>query len=161
MKTRPLADICSQARCCNVWPDIKDGLLAELEELDALLKANASLLKDADPDLVRLQSLAAVLHSFNTVYEGIFKQILKAGGRLPVDDGQWHSAVLSAMREAPENADGILDQEQYLALRECLRFRHVFRQGYLLKLNWEKMRPLVQSLSPLHAALRNKICARL
>jgi len=39
------------------------------------------------------------------------------------------------------------------ALDEYLRFRHLFRNAYGFELDWTRIRPLLQRLGPLHAAV--------
>ena len=97
-----------------------------------------------EPDGIERSALAAMLHSFYTGVENIFKRIATASdGGLP-DGRNWHRDLLASMARPGAHRPAALSQAARLALRPYLDFRHVFRHGYGFDLQWEKMSGLVR-----------------
>ena len=114
-----------------------DRLMDEYRPLLARLAAR-------EPDNIERSALAAMLHSFYTGVENIFKRIAIAlDGGLP--DGQnWHRDLLASMARPGAHRPAALSQAARLALRPYLDFRHIFRHGYGFDLQWDKMAGLVR-----------------
>ncbi|MGH9853286.1 MAG: hypothetical protein ACREBD_25890 [Blastocatellia bacterium] len=117
-------------------------ITVELQQLNHLLDVHRPLLlKSASeaPNEIEISALAAMLHSFYTGIENIFKRIvLELGDALPAGES-WHRELLDEMSGPSAARAAVISMPMRDRLREYLRFRHVFRQAYLFQLRWDKM----------------------
>jgi len=125
---------------------LRKQIAVERQQLNRLLDVHRPLLvKSASetPTEIEISALAAMLHSFYTGIENIFKRIaVELGDTLPAGES-WHRELLDSMT-APSSAHAaVISMPLRDRLREYLRFRHVFRQAYLFQLRWDKMSSLV------------------
>lgn len=121
-------------------------ITVELQQLNHLLDVHRPLLdkcaSDA-PNEIEISALAAMLHSFYTGIENIFKRIvLESGGTLPSGEA-WHRELLDVLSNPDQARAAVISTPLRDRLREYLRFRHVFRQAYSFELRWDKMASLV------------------
>lgn len=121
-------------------------IAVELQQLHRLLEVHRPLLARCAselPDEIEISALAAMLHSFYTGIENIFKRIvLESGDTLPSGEA-WHRKLLDVMSNAGQKRAALISAPLRDRLREYLRFRHVFRQAYSFDLRWDKMASLV------------------
>ncbi|MGH9799010.1 MAG: hypothetical protein ACRD82_01465 [Blastocatellia bacterium] len=125
---------------------LRKQIAIELEQLNHLLDVHRPLLNQCasePPSEIEISALAAMLHSFYTGIENIFKRIaLESGGTLPSGEA-WHRKLLDAMSNPSATGVALISTQLRDRLRDYLRFRHVFRQAYSFQLRWEKMASLV------------------
>ena len=134
--------------------------MVEQEQLDRLIEVHRPLLlrcATSTPDDIELSALAAMLHSFYTGIENLFKRIeVETDATLPRGES-WHRELLDAMRWSSRVRPAVISAPLRDRLREYLEFCHVFRQAYSFQLRWDKMSPLVldceQTLRRLEAEL--------
>jgi len=130
-----------------VWDRLRKQVVVEREQLNRLLEVHRPLLvrcATTTPNDIELSALAAMLHSFYTGIENIFKRIaVEIDGALPHGES-WHRELLDAMRRPSAARPAVISAPLRDRLREYLEFRHVFRQAYAFQLRWDKMSPLVQ-----------------
>jgi hypothetical protein len=129
-----------------VWPKLAKQINVEGEQLRRLIEIHSRLLAKCasqPPNEIELSALAALLHSFYTGVENIFKRVaVELDGETPRGEA-WHRQLLETMA-APTSLRGALISESMRdTLSEYLAFRHVFRQAYSFDLRWEKMSGLV------------------
>jgi len=98
------------------------------------------------PTEIELSALAALLHSFYTGVENIFKRVAVELDGEPVRGDSWHRELLLRMKSPTAHRPALLSEELHDSLNEYLRFRHVFRNAYSFDLDWQKMSPLVLRL---------------
>lgn len=141
--------------------DVRVKIEIELNQLRALLTAHQAVIeasKCVDPGLIEMSALAAMLHSFYTGVENIFKRIsIEIDENLPQSD-IWHRQLLDQMTEASERRPAVITKSVRITLRGYLDFRHVFRHAYTFELNWRKMAVFVhkcdEALSDLEQELQ-------
>jgi hypothetical protein len=125
---------------------LRKQIAVELQQLHHLLAVHQPLLikcASAAPHAIEISALAALLHSFYTGIENLFKRItLESGQVLPAGEA-WHRELLDAMTQSSASRVAVLSPALRDCLREYLRFRHVFRQAYSFQLRWDKMAALV------------------
>ncbi len=94
-----------------------------------------------------LRVLGSILHDFYTCIEKIFKKIsITIDDDLP-SDPEWHSTLLNRMSlDIPSIRKKVIDEKLKEILYDYLRFRHIFRNIYGFKFNWEKISHLVESI---------------
>jgi len=133
----------------------------ELAQLHRPLDSHRPLLEacaSRAPSAIELSALAALLHSFYTGVENLFKRVaIKLDGALPRGE-VWHRRLLNSVAAPGEARPAVISKELRDRLRGYLDFRHVFRHAYTFDLRWEKMAGLVgscaETLGQLEAELR-------
>lgn len=117
----------------------------EREHLNRLIETHRPLLDKCvgeAPSDIELSALAAMLHSFYTGVENIFKRVaLQLDGALP-SGVSWHRELLDSMSQPHSIRAAIVSKALHERLKEYLKFRHVFRQAYAFQLQWEKIASL-------------------
>jgi hypothetical protein len=120
-----------------VWDDLWEEIGVEREQLRHLLDVHQSLLKKyavGPPDEIELSALAAMLHSFYSGAENIFKRAtLELGDRLSAGDS-WHKDLLESMAQPASGRGAILSPQLKQRLKGYLEFRHFFRHSYVFVL---------------------------
>ena len=125
--------------------NLKEQVCFELNELQKLLLDNRehlNRLEGCDPGRFEIAAAAAILHSFYTGIENIFKRIEKEFGALPATAG-WHRELLGLMCNPSDRHPQVISNELGELLAAYMGFRHVFRQAYSHQLDWNKMLPLL------------------
>ena len=133
----------------SAWDKFRKQQATEREQLQRLVSGMNRLLakcRTTDPTEIELSALAALLHSFYTGVENIFKRVTVELDGEPVRGDAWHRELLLRMKTSTANRPMLLSEELHDSLNEYLRFRHVFRHAYSFDLDWQKMAPLVLRL---------------
>src|ERR1035441_2257514 len=145
----------------SAWDKFRKQQATERERLQRLLSGIHGLLakcRTTAPTEIELSALAALLHSFYTGVENIFKRVAVELDGEPVRGESWDRELFvwvgwgewgggrvrgdSCLRElllrmksptAPRPA--LLSEELHDSLNEYLRFRHVFRNAYYFDLD--------------------------
>ncbi len=145
-----------------MWHELKGDLQAAFLDLDAEVAPFKGLIQEMrnkQPDHTQTMALAAMLHSLYTGMEGVLKRIHRLrGGSAPRRD-TWHSDLLLASSQSSGALRAPVSPALALRLKEYLRFRHRFRQGYGHELNWELLRPLVLGVEELLAQFKAETMA--
>ena len=106
-------------------------------------KLHASSQKDFDEDTCVL--IAYHLHVIYGLFENLFTRIAANFGNHIDDSTQWHTLLLKRMSlNVPDVRAAVIRQETYLMLDELRRFRHLFRNAYVLNFNPDKLRLVVK-----------------
>jgi hypothetical protein len=100
------------------------------------------------PTDIELSALAALLHSFYTGIENIFKRVAVDLDGHPVRGDKWHQDLLQRMTQPGPTRPALLPPDLCTTLQDYLAFRHVFRNAYSFDLPWDKMAALVLDLAP-------------
>jgi hypothetical protein len=128
-----------------VLDKLRKQVAVEFEQLDKLIEVHRPLLdkcKNAAPTDIELSALAAMMHSFYTGIENIFKRVtVEMDGGLPTG-ASWHRDLLDSMSEPSDVRGAVLSTELRHRLEEYLKFRHFFRQAYSFQFEWEKLSSL-------------------
>lgn len=129
-----------------MWDKLRKQVAVEFEQLEELIEVHRPLLDKCGktlPTAIELSALAAMLHSFYTGIENIFKRAcVELGGTLPASPA-WHRELLDSMSKPNDLRDAVISLNLGRRLEEYLKFRHVFRQAYSFQLQWEKLSALV------------------
>lgn len=129
-----------------MWDKARKEALVEREQLNTLLETHRALLAKCtvtSPDAIEISALAAMLHSFYTGIENIFKRIsIEIDGGPPRGES-WHRELLDRMTRPSTSRPAVVSASMRDMLRGYLDFRHVFRRAYAFQLQWEKMSLLV------------------
>lgn len=142
------------------WDKFRRQQTAEREQLQRLLSGIHSLLiqcRTTPPTEIELSALAALLHSFYTGVENIFKRVSVEIDGEPVRGDSWHRELLQRMKMPTGYRPALLPEKLHDSLNEYLRFRHVFRNAYSFDLDWQKMSQLVLRLEETFQELKNAL----
>lgn len=91
------------------------------------------------------------LHGLYSAFENIFRNIAKAFEN-QLDPSSWHRQVLQRMKlDLSPVRPALIDEEAYEKLDELVRFRHLFRTGYGLRLDGQRLQLVVRKAMELKA----------
>ncbi len=129
-----------------MWDNLKEEIAVEVEMINRLLEGHRELLNkchNTSPNNIEISALAAMLHSFYTGIENLFKRIAIYVDNNPPRGEAWHSQLLKSMTEVTQNRPAVISESLRIQFQSYLNFRHVFRHAYTFELRWSKMSPLV------------------
>jgi len=132
----------------------------EINEIDTLFKEYELFFADMnyeEPDLVQKTVMSNILHSFYTGLENIFKRISKDFDYINIVGEGSHRALLNNVYNRNNKREAIIDEETYNLLDEYRKFRHFFRHGYSFQLDWERIKPLSDTLFDLWEKLKEQL----
>ena len=129
-----------------MWPETHAKVGTELSLLNRLLHEYRdlfSMASRAEPAGIEVLALSALLHSFYTGVENVFKRIAdEIDGSIP-SGGRYHAQLASQMAQPLGARPAVISRDLRNRLGEYLEFRHVFRYAYSFNLDWAKMSRLV------------------
>ena len=129
-----------------MWDRLREQVTLERGQLHRLLRVHRPLLAKcavSPPNDIELSALAAMLHSFYSGIENIFKRTtLELGDPMPGGES-WHKELLDGMTQPTGNRRPVLAPGLRDRLKEYMEFRHVFRHAYTFDLRWDRMKTLV------------------
>ena len=137
---------------------IKEQIKFKLNDIDRLFSEYELIfekIKVEEPDLFDMTILGSVLHSFYNGLENIFEIIAKNIDNNVPSGNKSHQELLHQMASENGFRHEIISEDLYLKLREYATFRHFYRHAYSFQLNWEKMKPLVESISSVWKETKN------
>ncbi|MBE2220807.1 MAG: hypothetical protein IAF02_04670 [Anaerolineae bacterium] len=123
---------------------LKAEIYDSLEAIAAAYsKLNEISQQEYDEDTCIL--IAYHLHVIYGLFENIFTRIAANFGNHLDDSTQWHTLLLKRMSmEIPNTRPAVISQNTYLVLDELRRFRHLFRNAYVLKFDPDRIRLIVR-----------------
>lgn len=129
-----------------MWDRLRKQVALERQQLGTLLEMYRSLLQKCarnPPNEIELSALAAMLHSFYSAIENIFKRIVSELDGRPSGGEFWYRELLDTMAKPGKARPTVLSSDLADRLDDYLQFRHVFRHAYVFDLRWDRMRSLV------------------
>lgn len=132
-----------------------------LNEMEKIHTEAAELLAKAgetEPDHLIVRAAGSILHDFYLAAEEIFIAVAEdLDGGLPAGT-HWHRDLLrNVTLELPGIRPPVISTELAADLDEYLRFRHLFRHHYGFKLQWKRMRPLLETMGVLLDRFRKEV----
>ncbi|MBX3274846.1 MAG: hypothetical protein KF729_31570 [Sandaracinaceae bacterium] len=131
----------------------------EREALDARREETAELLErwEAERGLPRaeLVLVATNVHGYYTALETALERIARVvDDHVPAGPG-WHAELLAQMRvEVPSLRPAVVAASILPELHELRRFRHFFRNAYVLELDPARVRAQAERLVEIHPSVR-------
>jgi hypothetical protein len=100
------------------------------------------------------------LHVIYGLFENLFTRIAANFGNHVDDSTQWHTLLLRRMTlNVPGIRPSVIGQETFRLLDELRRFRHLFRNAYILKFDPDKLRLIVEDAFSLESLYPTEIAA--
>lgn len=132
--------------------DSSDDLLSRLEEALAQMGPESS---DSDR-----MAIGGYLHHLYTACEAALERVVReVDGRSPSGPHS-HRELLECARVAvPSVRPRLVSQSTFDALARLLSFRHAYRHGYAMRLEWSRLGPLVHEARDLCRAVRSDLDA--
>ena len=132
--------------------DLREHVEAEFENIAQVLTQLQSVGELAGLSPVMLAGVAALLHSLYNGVENILKQISRDKG-LGIPAGPaWHQELLRLVTEAD-----VIDEQLKGRLRPYLAFRHFFVHAYTVRLDPQRISPLLDGAAGLVAQFRKQV----
>ena len=129
-------------------PELREEVeleLAMLREHIGSIEALRQKVRNAAPDVVETMALGAFLHGFYNGIENAFKRIAIQVDGGPPRGESWHQELLERMTGASPNRPPVISKALARSLQDYLGFRHLFRNLYSYRLEWEHMRNMVNA----------------
>lgn len=125
---------------------------------DEAERALLALSGTASPDRFHLRSVGSILHDFYTAVEDIFEMVAQdLDGGLP-SGPECCRRLLNTMSLPVEGVrPGCISKETATWLNDYLSFRQVFRNVYGHRLEWQRMKPLLEQLPGRYGSLKQEI----
>lgn len=140
---------------------LNENIQGELASLGRITEEAKQLLErmPKKPSFIEIRAAGSIVHDFYSGIERIFERIaITLGPGLPVAGPGWHTVLLQSMETTASGIrSAVIDHGLALRLLDYLRFRHLFRHSYGYDLQWEKLRPLVESLEDMLVTTRHQL----
>ena len=137
-------------------------LKAQLRELISAIEEAYSALSEAEP-ATNDQSSIVVSYFLHVIYghfENLFVGIARAFENQIEDQSQWHAELLERMTLDIEGIrPAVISKESLLYLDEMRRFRHLFRNAYLLRFDPERLALVLRDARRLQACYGDELNA--
>jgi hypothetical protein len=98
------------------------------------------------------------LHVLFGHFENLFTRIARAFENQIEDQAQWHSELLWRMTLDIEGIrPAVISKESHISLDELLRFRHLFRNAYLLRFDPGRLAIVLREARPLQGQYQREL----
>jgi len=135
----------------------------DVAALDSRAQETAEILDGwGDQGLARpeLVLIAVNIHGYYTALEAACERVAKQLDQELPQGNSWHLELLEQMRtNVPGLRPALIPDEVARDLHELRKFRHFFRNAYVLELDAEQVRQQAQRLTHVHDALRDHLGA--
>lgn len=129
-----------------MWPDLEEQIAveeAEIRELVAFHQELLAICRTRAPVGIELTASGAFLHALYSGIENICRRIaIELDGKVP-KGGDWHRRLLRVMTQATVERPRVISDDLHSRLLGYLDFRHLFRNIYIFRMDWERMKDLV------------------
>lgn len=125
----------------------KGEIEREIKKLGTLEKEMAEVLSRKRLSFFETRTSGSILHDFYSGIEKIFKKIaVRIDGDIPIGM-DWHTELIERMTVDIDGVrPAVINDDLSKTLFEYLRFRHLFRNVYGFKLEWDKCKALGKRL---------------
>ena len=139
---------------------LKEKIEREILRVKKLFDSGKPLLdlcKIKEPDFIEASDAGSFLQSFYNGIEGIILLIIKATKEDIPNDLHWHKKLFEKSFEMNEKRTIIFKSDYKELFTEYLSFRHYFRHSYGYEIEWERLKPLINSVEALWELIEEDI----
>ncbi len=116
--------------------------LQSIKEAYASLNSVSKQITKPEMDIV----VGYYLHVLYGLFENLFTRIAATFGNQVTDKAQWHTQLLRRMMlDVEEVRPRVIGDESYECLDELRRFRHLFRNAYVLRFDPQRLALVLES----------------
>ena len=110
--------------------------LQAIEQAYEALNSSSEHIAESEGDIV----VGYYLHVLHGLFESLLARIAATFGNRITDRAQWHAQLLRRMSlDVEEVRPRVISDETYECLDELRRFRHLFRNAYVLRFDPERL----------------------
>ena len=132
----------------------------DLGALDARACEAGELTARSELSRAELVLLAVNLHGYYTALETLFERVANLFDQSVPSGPSWHSELIEQMRtEVPGLRPPLVPDDAAAALHALRKFRHFFRNAYVLELDPARVHAHAARLVVTHASLRPQLTA--
>lgn len=142
--------------------DLRDAIRLALRDLDRLAEEARTARPRITGDAAHLEvyGAGAIAHGYYTHVERVFERIVRDLNSAPLEGPDWHRRLLQAMTlDRPGARPAVLPASAAAKLDELLRFRHLFRNLYVLDLEPGRIGDVLDRLISVHAEVSKSLTA--
>jgi len=134
--------------------DLHDAISLALRDLDVLVQrvrdARSRTASETEDQLVAFGG-GALVQGYYTRLERIFERVARDLNSSPLEGPDWHRRLLRSMTlDRPGVRPPLLEPKLVDDLDELLRFRHLFRNLYVLDLDFARIGVLFDAVIAIH-----------
>jgi hypothetical protein len=145
-----------------VSPDLRERISLGLETTKVVasrLQQLAEAARVSAPGDTETMACAALLHSFYTEIENIFKAIAQEIDGVVPRQAAWHRDLLRQMAAGTPLRGPVISTQLQDQLKPLMAFRHLFRGASILLMRWDRLSPLVQETPDIMRAVDAELMA--
>ena len=135
---------------------LKQDIVFEENQIDILIEKIAKLNKEELTE-TKVAAIATYLMNFYNGIENIMKRWAKEYCKKMPKEEAWHKELLQLSYLCNKGEIAIFDKEVVDRLYSYLMFRHFFIHGYGFKLDWKKMKSLVENIELLWKEIKKQL----
>jgi hypothetical protein len=140
--------------------DLRDSIELVLRDLERLGEeiGRAHVRISAGSEQLELYGAGALAHGYYTHLERAFERVARDLNSAPLAGPDWHRRLLQAMTlDKPGIRPALLSVELAERLDELLRFRHLFRNMYVLNLDGARIVAVLERALSVRAPVRDAL----
>lgn len=133
---------------------LRDELEIDRAALNARAAETASLLAEPALSRERVIVLAVNLHGYYTALEALFERVARLLDESVPVGPTWHVDLVAQMQtDVPSLRPPVVPPSAAGSLHALRKFRHFFRNAYVLELDEQKTRAQAETLVAVHASV--------
>jgi uncharacterized protein YutE (UPF0331/DUF86 family) len=135
---------------------MKQDIVFEEGQIDIIVEKMKKL-SNEELNEAKIAAIATYLMNFYNGVENIIKRWAKEYSKRLPRKGSWHKELLNLSCSCNRGKVAIFSKDVVDKLYSYLIFRHFFVHGYGFKLDWEKMRSLVENIDNLWKQMKGQL----
>lgn len=142
--------------------DLRDAIRLALRDLDRLADEARAARPRVTPEaqVLEVYGAGAIAHGYYTHLERVFERIVRDLNSAPLEGPDWHRRLLLAMTlDRPGARPALFSAGTADLLDELLRFRHLFRNLYVLDLDPRRIGDVLDRLIAIHTEVSTSLNA--
>lgn len=137
---------------------LERSIASDLDAIEAIYESLAGVDLEEATDQETTIVVAYRLHNLYNAFENVFRNIAEAFENTLDDRERWHSQLLQRMLlDLSPVRPAVIDEPAYDKLDELLRFRHLFRSAYGVRLDPERLALVLRKARELRSLYRPRI----
>jgi len=132
--------------------DLSMRISVELEQIELTLAMLPSAEKLMVLSPLECAGTASLIHNFYNGIENVIKQVFQHFAFEMPNGYSWHRELLEFA-----GVHGVISEGSVKSLAPFLAFRHFFVHGYAVRIEAERLAPLLESIAPVYSKFKNDV----